>query len=291
MKIPQINFRPQNEQNIGIEIIELSSIYSRFDSDRSNFSFKPHRINFNSLLYITAGNGFHFIDFNTYTLQPGSVVFINSNQVHAFDLVNKPQGKIIVFTDEFLNNIYSSIKTPLFSVGHLQAPYSPTLLLSEHIKQTCDALLFEINKEFQNKTTDNRFLHLVFSALLTKITSIRPQYYEQYLSESHTRVFNQFMLLLENNFTSNRDASLYADMLHITYKSLNQICKLATKKTPKQLIDAHIILEAKRRLSIEKSRTQQLADELGFEEVTNFVKYFKKHTLLTPTQFKKSISG
>jgi len=65
--------------------------------------------------------------------------------------------------------------------------------------------------------------------------------------------------------------------------------KLATKQTTKQLIDAYVILEAKRKLSIENIRVQQLADELGFDEVTNFVKYFKKNTLLTPSQFKKSI--
>ena len=101
----------------------------------------------------------------------------------------------------------------------------------------------------------------------------------------------RFIKLLEGNYTNSRDAKIYADMLHMIYKSLNQICKLATKQTTKQLIDAYIILEAKRKLSIENIRVQQLADELGFDEVTNFVKYFKKNTLITPSQFKKSMQG
>ena len=77
----------------------------------------------------------------------------------------------------------------------------------------------------------------------------------------------------------------------MTYKSLNKICKLAVNQTAKQLIDAHTILEAKRKLVIEGIQVQELAYELGFEEVTNFVKYFKKHTLVTPSQFKENFKG
>jgi len=78
-------------------------------------------------------------------------------------------------------------------------------------------------------------------------------------------------------------------MLNITYKSLNEICKLATNNTAKQLIDLETVLEAKRKLAVEDILIQTLAYELGFEEVTNFVKYFKRHTGLTPSQFKKNL--
>lgn len=291
MKIPQIQFRSRNHKNIGIEIIELSDIYKRFNSKSLSFSAKPHRINFHNLIYITEGSGSHFVDFNTYTVQTGSVVFINTNQIHAFDLVNQPQGKLIIFTDEFLDTIFSTMKTPLFTPNHLLPFYTPTFSLTDNIKSTCDALLTEIDNESQLSEPNLSFLHLIFSALLTKLTVTRPTAYEGHLSEARSRVFTQFIFMLERHYTSVRDANMYADMINITYKSLNQICKLATNQTVKQLIDAHIILEAKRRLSIEDIRVQQLADELGFDEATNFVKYFKKHTLLTPTHFKKSVLG
>lgn len=291
MKIPEIKFNPKKHKDLGIEIIELSDIYQRSSSELINFATKPHRVFFHNLLYITQGSGTHFIDFNTYSVQAGSIVFINKNQVHAFDFKNQPQGKLIIFTDEFLATIFSTMKTPLFTPNHLLKSYSPTFLLAKQTRCTCDALLTEIQKEYQLVKTDLNFLNLLFSALLTKLTSARPQSYEQHLSEPRAKTFIQFIALLESNYTSIRDAKVYASMLHITYKSLNQICKLATEQTTKQLIDAHIILEAKRKLTIKDIRVQQLADELGFDEVTNFVKYFKKNTLLTPSQFKKSLKG
>ncbi len=291
MSIPKVEFSPKNHKKIGIEIIELSDIYKRSTDETENFIAQPHRIKFHNLLYITQGSGTHFIDFNTYTIQAGSVVFINKNQVHAFDLVNQPQGKLIIFTDQFLDTIFTTIKTPLAAHNYLLTSYSPTLTLTKEIRKTCDVLLTEIEKEYQITDPNLNFLNLIFSAVLTKFTSQRTRSYEQYLSESRTEKFMRFIKLLEGNYTNSRDAKIYADMLHMTYKSLNQICKLATKQTTKQLIDAYIILEAKRKLSIENIRVQQLADELGFDEVTNFVKYFKKNTLITPSQFKKSMQG
>jgi AraC-like DNA-binding protein len=289
MNIPNIKFSPKNHKDLGIEIIELSDIYQRSNREIINFATKPHRIAFHNLLYITQGSGTHFIDFNAYSIQAGSVVFINKNQVQAFDLINQPQGKLIIFTDELLATIFSTMKTPLFTPTHLLKSYSPTFSLAKKTQDTCDALLTEIHKEYQLLKTDLSFLNLLFSALLTKLTCVLPQSYEKHLSESRAKKFIQFITLLEKNHTAIRDAKVYANMLHMTYKSLNEICKLATNQTTKQLIDSHIILEAKRKLSIEDIRVQQLADELGFNEVTNFVKYFKKNTLLTPSQFKKSL--
>jgi len=291
MRIPKVIFTPKAHKDIGIEVIELSDIYKRSHDETDSFISMPHRINFHNLLYITQGHGTHFIDFNTYTIQAGSVVFINKNQVHAFDLINQPQGKLIIFTDEFLDTIFTTIKTPLSAHNYLLSSYSPAFSLSKETRSSCDVLLAEIINEYQVKKPNLKFLNLIFSAVLTKLSNERPRSYEHYLSESRTEKFMTFIQLLEVNHTNTRDAKIYADMLHMTYKSLNQICKLATKQTTKQLIDAYVILEAKRKLSIENIRVQQLADELGFDEVTNFVKYFKKNTLLTPSQFKKSIQG
>jgi AraC-like DNA-binding protein len=291
MKIPKIKFSPKHHKDIGIEIIELSEIYERSDSEKITFPAKPHQIQFNNLLYITQGVGEHFIDFNTYSIQAGSVVFINKSQIHAFDLVNKPQGKLIIFTDELLDTILSTMKTTSFTPNYLLASYSPTFTLTHNMKETCDVLLAEIEKEYQLIAPNLSFLHFLFSAVLTKLTNARPQSYKQCISASRAKKFNQFIRLLEKNYIMTRDAKKYAEMLNMTYKSLNQICKLASNQTAKQLIDAHTILEAKRKLTIEGIRIQQLADNLGFDEVTNFVKYFKKNTLMTPSQFKKYSKG
>ncbi|XQW84269.1 helix-turn-helix domain-containing protein [Thalassotalea piscium] len=291
MKVPKIEFTPKAHKNIGIEIVKLSEIYKLFDNNSAHFIAKPHRINFHSLLYVTTGHGTHFIDFNTYTISAGSVVFINKNQTHAFDLKNRPQGKLIIFTDHFLDSILTTIKTPIFAPTHLLVSFIPSFSLTNASRDTCDVLLTEIDKEYDQGEPNLVLLQLLFSTLLAKLSIVRPNLFDKHLSESRASTFMRFISLLEHNYKTIRDAKVYAERLNMTYKSLNQICKLATNQTIKQLIDAQVILEAKRKISIEDIRIQQLAYELGFDETTNFVKYFKKNTLLTPSQFKKSMKG
>lgn len=289
MKIPNVEFQPPTQNNIGIEVIELDKLYGR--SIRDHNPSMPHRVGFHCLIYIEKGYGAHFIDFNHYPVEAGSLIFVNKHQVNAFDFKNKPNGKLILFTDEFIDGVRTNIRTPLFAPTHLITSYMPVFTLSDSVKSSCETLLQEINKEQINPNCEKQIIQLLFSSLLLILTRERPNVYSNHLSESRSKKFLQFMSLVEENFISKRDASIYADMMHMTYKSLNQICKLASNQTAKQLIDAHTILEAKRKLIVENLQVQTLSYELGFDEVTNFVKYFKKHTLLTPSKFKASFKG
>lgn len=289
MNIPKVEFQPPTPNNIGIEVIELSKLYNRSFQDHD--PSMPHRVEFHCLIYIEEGQGTHFIDFNQYPVKTGNLIFVNKHQINAFDFNNQPKGKLLLFTDGFIEDIRANIRTPLFAPTHLITSYTPVVTLSSSTMNSCETLLQEIIKEQLNANCETQIVQLLFSSLLLILTREKPNVYSNHLSEFRSKKFLQFMSLIEDNYTSTRDASAYADMMHMTYKSLNQICKLASNQTAKQLIDAHTILEAKRKLIVERVQVQTLAYDLGFDEVTNFIKYFKKHTLLTPSKFKASLKG
>ena len=169
--------------------------------------------------------------------------------------------------------------------------YSPVFTAPPPLKETSEILFSEIDKEMTSPDGDNLTIQLLFSTLLLKLSRKRPNDYDQKISLQHETKFSRFITLIENKYTETRDASVYASMMGMTYKSLHHICKLASKQTPKQLIDSHTILEAKRRLVVERVQVRQLAYDLGIEEATNFTKYFKKQTLTTPSQFKENFKG
>ena len=134
-------------------------------------------------------------------------------------------------------------------------------------------------------------MRLLFSAFYIKLLRNAQQTLNTKVSAKRIDTFYQFIHMLEDHTIQTRDASHYASQLNITYKSLNEICKAVSQQTAKQLIDGEVILEAKRKLATESIQTQVLSDFLGFDEVTNFVKYFKKHTGQTPLQFQKNSKG
>jgi len=134
-------------------------------------------------------------------------------------------------------------------------------------------------------------MQLLFSIFYIKLLRHTSETLNSRVSAKRIDTFYQFLNMLEDRTILVRDASYYAQRLNITYKSLNEICKVISQQTAKQLIDGEIILEAKRKLATENIQTQALSEFLGFDEVTNFVKYFKKHTEQTPLQFQKSRKG
>lgn len=288
MQIPKVQFNSKYPETTGIEIINLKNLYKR-DANLNHNPASPHRVEFNCLLYIAKGAGEHFIDFDHYPITEGSFIFVQKNQVQAFDFVNKPKGIIILFTDEFLSEMQTKIRLPAIMPNNLTSLYNPVIKVTNQLKNSCELLLNEISEEQKDSSSNDLLMQLLFSALLLKIMRNVTQSQSKSLSEIRSKKFSNFIRLIEDRSITTRDASDYADLLNMTYKSLNEICKLASNKTAKQLIDLETILEAKRKLAVENIQVQALAYELGFDEVTNFVKYFKRHTTLTPSQFKASI--
>ncbi len=290
MAIPHIEFRPHDGATTGVELLDLDSLYKKSHNLDFN-TFEPHRVNFHHLIYISDGVGTHFIDFNRYPYQPGSFIFINSRQVHAFESENRPRGLLIIFTQAFLDSIRINIRVPVFSSGFHAATEAPVLTVQDAVKESFEALLTEIKIVSGEKPHDRLIFQLLFTALILKLHQLRSGSKIHPVSEQRRKQIAHFLSLIEEKYASVKDAAYYADLMGMTYKSLNQICKSVIGQTPKQIIDAHTILEAKRRLAIENIQITQLAYELGFEDVSNFIKYFKKHTLMTPQQFRHNLEG
>lgn len=286
MNFPEIAFNYQKAGNIGIESISLEDLYNRAQVIESN-PVTPHRLNFYNLIFVEQGSGKHLIDFIEYSFEPGSFILVHPDQVHAYDLDADTRGEVLLFTESFVEQVLNNMRMPRFSPNHLGVNYQPVIAPSQAGLSSCVLLMAELSKELANPDKDVLILMHLFSCLLLTLRRERHETEQNMLSAGQLDKLNRFLDLLHNNFTIMRDATLYADKIHTTYKTLNQVCKKGTGQTAKQLIDAYTLLEAKRRLVIDSCTTQQLAWDLGFNDASNFVKYFKKHTHFTPSAFRK----
>lgn len=283
--IPNIAFNHQKANQKDIEIINLDSLHARQHLIHS--PYHPHRINFFNFLFIEAGEGAHMIDFERYSLSPGSMLFIQREQVHCFEFNEKIKGKIVLFTQNFLDTLHAHMCLPNFTPTHLNKLYSPQVKLDPQSQQRIANLLSEIEHEQSLPNGDSLIVMYLFSALAQTLHRLRPNLTEDKLSKEQSIRLARFFDLIQANFHCVRDASWYANQLNTTYKTLNQLCKAATGLTAKQMINSFSGIEMKRRLVVSNTTTQQLAYDFGFEDASNFIKYFKQLTGMTPTQFKQ----
>jgi YesN/AraC family two-component response regulator len=64
--------------------------------------------------------------------------------------------------------------------------------------------------------------------------------------------------------------------------------KTSVGKTVSDLINDQIILEAKRHLIATPAQVKEIADQLGYEDPSYFIRFFKKHTGYSPDTFRKN---
>ena len=70
-------------------------------------------------------------------------------------------------------------------------------------------------------------------------------------------------------------------------KALSRMCIAAVGVPAKVVINQRLILEAKRLLAHTTLPVQSIGSALGFDEATNFVKFFRKATGTTPLTFRQ----
>ena len=75
---------------------------------------------------------------------------------------------------------------------------------------------------------------------------------------------------------------------YLKFNIKNHVCKVNINKTAKAYIEYVTVLEIKRLLAYSSKNVQEVAFHFGFDEPTNMVKFFKKHTKMTPTQFRSA---
>lgn len=268
-------------QPVPFEIISFKSIYSRYTGKDSHI-YHCHRIQFNALLIITAGNGTHNIDCKEYHLQAGTIIPLVKEQVHRFNEQLEVEGLIITFTNEFIAE--NTSERDLFHF--LQLYHSPVLQVDpENIRLLTPYtdLLFREQKS-GSMYLKEELMKNIFLSLLIQLKRLTPL--EHYAADSQRfRDFILFKQLIIKEFAQTHNANDYAGALGVSYKYLNDICKEFSHKTAKAFIDNWLILEVKRNLSEKKYSIKEIAYNTGFDEPTNLIRFFKKHTGETPGQF------
>lgn len=248
---------------------------------------KPHRLGFFALLIVTKGSGSHSVDLKEYPLTEGSVLKIAKGQVHAFERNPSYDGFLIVFTEEFVLHYFS--KSSIEFISHLY---------NYHISKTVvdgssynESLIGQLRDELGNENAyaQKNIVATILQLYLLKLERLAQTHDSPKQYQKHYPLFLEFKNLVEEKFTATRNVKDYADMLSVSTKHLNDIVKEFTLNTAKHFIDNFVILEIKRAIASSNYSLKEIAYAVGFEEVTNFTKFFKKHTGSTPKQFKTDL--
>ncbi len=275
----------RNEDSLHFNIVKMQDIYTF----RKGKADEPHRHNFYTVLIICKAKGIHKIDFNSYTLSERQIFFIAPGQVHQVIEYEKSIGFSMKFTNQFL--VENSIPFSFIDSLNLFQNYgqSPPLILKKMDFQYVENFANEIFQLFDSDA-EMKFLSIgAFLKLLLIICNnscaINP--IDSDTDITGARLIRYFKDAVNENYKKEHSTSFYANQLSISSDHLNRTFKAKVGITAKEFIQARIITEAKRLLFFSTLTTKEIAYQLGFTEPANFSAFFKKHTHLSPSNFKK----
>lgn len=266
------------------EIVDLTELYERFYEGIT----VPHRLEFYQILWFQEGTTRHWVDFKPIEIKENSLLFLNKNSVQRFHEKNTFKGTAIIFTDNFFcktnadtNFLRSTILfNDLLSISKFKI-VSSKAIFNAILKQML-LELHHLKDVFQADILRN---HLQNFMLIAERERRNQNFIELKKDTNLTHVL-QFKELLEANYIQQKQVSFYCNKMYLTPKRLNVATSKILDKTPKDIIIDRILLEAKRLLVHTNNSSKEIAFNLGFEEPTNFIKFFKKHLQKTPLQFR-----
>jgi len=243
-----------------------------------------HRHDFFYILVIKNGSGSHDIDFVPYAVTDRSVFILRPGQVHQLTLKTGSTAYLIQFRNEFYSpndNVSNALLRKASSLNHYQFDENRF----DKLRLLLTFIIGEYNgrhEAYQEAIQAN--LGLFFIELIRqqteKPTTVSSLYAQKRLEE--------FLGFLETNAFDHKPVSEYAAMLNLSAYQLNAITKTTLSKTCSEVINEYILLEAKRYLLATSNQITQISGHLGYEDISYFIRFFKKHTGYSPEAFRNN---
>jgi len=196
------------------------------------------------------------------------------------------KGYVMVVTPDFLYNI----NIPSFTQIYLFIKEHRCISLSDKeqedlMKMYEDMKAYDtrLNNPCRKEITQHLVTAIVYEiiGLYKKGEPVNQQPYSR-----KDQLFFDFMDLVATHYKQERGIEFYADKLCVSSRHLSSICKELDGQTAKKCIDGQIIINVQMLLSTTTFTITQIADEFNFPNASFFIKFFKKHTGITPKKFR-----
>lgn len=228
------------------------------------------------------------IDDEEITFEEDKVMVLNSGQ--SFYSNDSPEIVFWRFSRKFyciVDHDHEVSCVGLLFYGHKEIP-NINLEKDDYRKLS---LLFNVFREEYDEPDDNlksEMLRIILKRLIVKLTRIyKKQVDLESLEDSDMDLIRNFNLMVEKNFRKFHQVQDYADLVHKSPKTISNLFSKYGSKSPLEVIHERLILEAKRLLLYTDKTTKEISYEIGFRDIPGFSRFFKKHTQLSPSEYRK----
>lgn len=241
----------------------------------------PHSHNYYCLSILYEGKIPHFADLDNSLTSAPALLLLNTDQVHIHTDLGNSKVISMAFSSNFIHGQNKKLGDYIETVfSQTQIELSDKEL--EGLDRYIQLIILENDKGYHK---DLEIIKCLLNVVLIQCAKLADRPTKKIYDKNN--VFTNFKNVLKKHYRSNHQVKFYADELNITTEVLTQVVKNASNRTPKQMINEHLLTEAKRLLYWSDITVREVAWELGFETDGYFNRFFKKFEGITPKEFQR----
>lgn len=284
--IPAFSLYGEAHALVARELIHIEAISAR--SAARNWQIDTHRHpGLFQLLFVFSGTARVRLDSEECDYRAPLAVIIPPGVIHAFKFMPQTEGYVLTLDDAGLAGMADAGNDAPPGVSMLLGEAQVTPLGQDNAAsaQRMQAMLAQIAEEFAHPgPASAQLLAWLVRALLLLLAR------EQIAH--HAGLLQRFRQLVDAHYREHWPVQRYAQALSLTENRLNRLCQRSAGRTAFALIQARLLLEARRKLIYTAMPVSQLAYELGFSDPAYFTRFFRKLCGMTPADFRaKGPSG
>jgi AraC-like DNA-binding protein len=290
---------PETSQiGIGDDVCLFNIKYNGIDDKFS----KPIRLVGNGMVFCVKGSVHMSVNLNEYDVKEGCLVVLTDQDIvkvekGSDDDIRNLHWVVIAMSQNFLTNFRVDFRK-ILSEG-VALIETPVLHLDQNIRGYFEDYLKLIGKLANSelpmykdavRSLISSMVSIAAGQWIADINRLRDEKVVKLNSRSEhkTLTFRQFIKLVSENYTQQRQVIFYADQLCMSPKYLSKLVKDVSGKSAPEWIDSYVLLEAKHLLKYSDMPIKEIVFRLNFSNQTVFYKYFKAHTGMTPTDYRNS---
>ena len=278
-------FKTKYGDELLIDVVELDYIKKHMKDNQ------PHILTYYDITLITEGIGSFSVDTQTYTVNPGDVLFSRPGEIRKWDTANIHHGYALIFEKEFLSSFFKDARfvdqLAYFHPGRSIARLTLPSLLFSHIESLMDRIRDEIN-HFRIRDR-----HMLRALLYETLILLDRTFQQTCMPDDPPRYGNPYVTRFEElvtaHFREERSIRYYSDILCITPNYLNEIVKKHLGVSAKSYIQGKVLAEAKRMLVYTSDTISEISGNLNFDNASYFIRFFRMQTGSSPLQYRKNV--
>lgn len=130
--------------------------------------------------------------------------------------------------------------------------------------------------------------HLLLTLIYTVGDIYKEVSTEKAFNGKSEKIASDFIRLVMQYYSKERNVSFYANKLGITQAHLSTTVRQVTGKTCVEIISSMVIMDAKAQLKSTDASIQSIAFSLNFTNMSFFGKYFKRHAGMGPQEYRNT---